>query len=196
MRPLDDPKPEIYFKIFLKIIICLNIISGIMRVLASIFLFVFLHIKLKNQKCKFFIFLYLVLKQYNLVNPLIANNDTRFSDSNLSYYTHNNSGKFYNNFNSVIESEFVPISNLKSTLIRNNNNFKSMRPPDVNIYLLNEKKIKNDVNNVYINVYNFNHRSDKPNVIERKKRANTFDSSDIIDDYIDNIYDSPNHSES
>ena len=52
MRPLEDPKPEIYYSVFLKIIITLNIFAGVLRMLGSIFMLIYVRISNKIRKSK------------------------------------------------------------------------------------------------------------------------------------------------
>ena len=51
MQPIDSGKPEIYFKVFIYIIITLNIVSAIFRSLGSLFMLIFLRIAYKINKC-------------------------------------------------------------------------------------------------------------------------------------------------
>lgn len=52
MEPISDSKPEIYYSVFLKIIIGFNIISGVFRLLGSIFILIFIKMLNKMKKCK------------------------------------------------------------------------------------------------------------------------------------------------
>jgi hypothetical protein len=52
MRPIEDPKPEIYYSVFLTLIIVLNIIAGVLRMLGSIFMLIYVRITSKINRGK------------------------------------------------------------------------------------------------------------------------------------------------
>jgi hypothetical protein len=52
MRPIEDPKPEIYYSVFLTLIIVLNIIAGVLRMLGSIFMLIYVKITSKINRGK------------------------------------------------------------------------------------------------------------------------------------------------
>lgn len=52
MRPVEDPKPEIYYSVFLILIIILNVIAGVLRILGCIFMMIYVRITNKIKRGK------------------------------------------------------------------------------------------------------------------------------------------------
>jgi len=99
MRPITDTRPEIYFTVFLKIIITLNVIGVAFRILGSIFMLIFVRISNKIKKRKIISYkflesselnevLYTKKQHYNTINPLKYDSIQSFSSGTMKTTSH------------------------------------------------------------------------------------------------------------
>ncbi len=166
MKPIDKSKPEIYYSVFIEIIITLNIVSGVFRILGGLFMLIFVRISTKISKS----IILLILVNFEL-RPFLIGDSTMYS---TGYETQNEISKFsiYSKINHTrifdLKREDYPrknfqtfadynehkkrLNDISSTASEFDSKSETIKnQKDLNIYINN-----NPSNQIHVHVYNYN----------------------------------------